>query len=151
MSYIHALKYVTADEYILSTNTVLHVGLDAAGKTTTLYKMKLGEVVTTIPTIGENSTLKFVLCCIHGGVTDVCLFQSALDVSLQELYLIQALSLITHHAGFLVETVSYKNVDFVNLDIGGRDKMVSIGRLAFIFYRLLCCRVQCRDNNIQGN
>ena len=28
------------------------VGLDAAGKTTILYKLKLGEVVTTIPTIG---------------------------------------------------------------------------------------------------
>lgn len=31
------------------------VGLDAAGKTTILYKLKLGEVVTTIPTIGEMS------------------------------------------------------------------------------------------------
>jgi len=30
------------------------VGLDAAGKTTILYKMKLGEVITTIPTIGLN-------------------------------------------------------------------------------------------------
>ncbi|PAA61594.1 hypothetical protein BOX15_Mlig015442g1, partial [Macrostomum lignano] len=29
-------------------------GLDAAGKTTILYKLKLGEVVTTIPTIGFN-------------------------------------------------------------------------------------------------
>ena len=28
----------------------LMVGLDATGKTTILYKMKLGEVVTTIPT-----------------------------------------------------------------------------------------------------
>lgn len=28
------------------------VGLDAAGKTTILYKLKLGEIVTTIPTIG---------------------------------------------------------------------------------------------------
>ena len=27
---------------------------DAAGKTTILYKMKLGEIVTTIPTIGFN-------------------------------------------------------------------------------------------------
>lgn len=27
--------------------------MDAAGKTTTLYKLKLGEVVTTIPTIGK--------------------------------------------------------------------------------------------------
>ena len=32
----------------------LMVGLDAAGKTTILYKLKLGEVVTTIPTIGFN-------------------------------------------------------------------------------------------------
>jgi GTPase SAR1 family protein len=30
------------------------VGLDAAGKTTILYKLKLGEIVTTIPTIGEH-------------------------------------------------------------------------------------------------
>lgn len=30
------------------------VGLDAAGKTTILYKLKLGEIVTTIPTIGES-------------------------------------------------------------------------------------------------
>lgn len=28
------------------------VGLDAAGKTTILYKLQLGETVTTIPTIG---------------------------------------------------------------------------------------------------
>ncbi|KAJ8783023.1 hypothetical protein J1605_009631 [Eschrichtius robustus] len=30
------------------------VGLDAAGKTTTLYKLKLGEIVTTVPTTGFN-------------------------------------------------------------------------------------------------
>eukprot|EP00440_Ansanella_granifera_P014521 gb/GFBE01015784.1/.p1 GENE.gb/GFBE01015784.1/~~gb/GFBE01015784.1/.p1 ORF type:complete len:184 (+),score=59.72 gb/GFBE01015784.1/:1-552(+) len=33
---------------------IVMVGLDAAGKTTVLYKLKLGEVVTTIPTIGFN-------------------------------------------------------------------------------------------------
>lgn len=33
---------------------VLMLGLDAAGKTTVLYKLQLGEVVTTIPTIGFN-------------------------------------------------------------------------------------------------
>jgi small GTP-binding protein len=32
----------------------LMLGLDAAGKTTVLYKLKLGEPVTTIPTIGFN-------------------------------------------------------------------------------------------------
>jgi len=30
------------------------VGLDSAGKTTILYRLKIGQVVTTIPTIGFN-------------------------------------------------------------------------------------------------
>jgi len=30
------------------------LGLDAAGKTTILYKLKLGEVVSSVPTIGFN-------------------------------------------------------------------------------------------------
>ena len=35
-------------------------GLDAAGKTTIVYKMKLGEVVNTVPTIGFNvETLRY--------------------------------------------------------------------------------------------
>jgi small GTP-binding protein len=33
---------------------ILLLGLDAAGKTTVLYKLRLGEVVTTIPTVGFN-------------------------------------------------------------------------------------------------
>ena len=33
---------------------ILMVGLDAAGKTTILYKLKLGDVVHSIPTIGFN-------------------------------------------------------------------------------------------------
>ncbi len=36
---------------------ILMVGLDAAGKTTILYKLKLGEIVTTIPTIGKCCNL----------------------------------------------------------------------------------------------
>lgn len=32
------------------------MGLDAAGKTTILYKLKLGEIVTTIPTIGKRTS-----------------------------------------------------------------------------------------------
>ena len=34
---------------------ILMVGLHAAGKTTILYKLKLGEIVTTIPTIGKHT------------------------------------------------------------------------------------------------
>ena len=39
---------------------ILMVGLDAAGKTTILYKLKLGEIVTTIPTIGMASLVSRV-------------------------------------------------------------------------------------------
>lgn len=30
------------------------LGLDAAGKTTILYKLHIGEVLSTVPTIGES-------------------------------------------------------------------------------------------------
>ena len=33
---------------------ILMVGLDGAGKTTILYKLKLCDVITSIPTIGFN-------------------------------------------------------------------------------------------------
>ena len=33
---------------------IVMVGLDAAGKTTILYRLRLGEVVNTVPTIGFN-------------------------------------------------------------------------------------------------
>ena len=32
---------------------IVMVGLDAAGKTTVLYRLKLNELVMTIPTIGD--------------------------------------------------------------------------------------------------
>ena len=39
---------------------ILMIGLDNAGKTTVLYKLKLGEVVTTLPTMGFNvETVKY--------------------------------------------------------------------------------------------
>ena len=60
----------------------LMVGLDAAGKTTILYKMKLGEIVTTIPTIGMMMDYTFIcaLCedigfeKLHLNDHDVCCF-----------------------------------------------------------------------------
>ena len=33
---------------------MLMVGLDASGNTTVLYKLKLGDLITSIPTIGFN-------------------------------------------------------------------------------------------------
>jgi small GTP-binding protein len=55
---------------------ILMLGLDAAGKTTLLYKLKLGEIQTTIPTIGFNvetleyKNLKFTVWDV-GGQTKI--------------------------------------------------------------------------------
>ena len=54
----------------------LMLGLDAAGKTTILYKLKLGEVVSSVPTIGFNletvqyKKMKFTVWDI-GGQTKI--------------------------------------------------------------------------------
>ena len=57
---------------------ILMVGLDAAGKTTILYKLKLGDVVTTIPTIGFNvetveyKNIEFTVWDIGGQLSWPC-------------------------------------------------------------------------------
>lgn len=58
---------------------ILMVGLDAAGKTTILYKLKLGEIVTTIPTIGTCvRSLIFSSHCVCAlrvvSPLDLCVF-----------------------------------------------------------------------------
>lgn len=77
------------------------VGLDAAGKTTILYKLKLGEIVTTIPTIGEKNT--------RNENDEICHSSS----------------------GFNVETVEYKNISFTVWDVGGQDKIRPLWRHYF--------------------
>ncbi|XP_044489477.1 ADP-ribosylation factor 1-like [Mangifera indica] len=43
---------------------ILMVGLDASGKTTILYKLKLGEIVATVPTVGFNvETVEYKNIC----------------------------------------------------------------------------------------
>lgn len=51
------------------------VGLDAAGKTTILYKLKLGEIVTTIPTIGMDILILIhcLYCVVTSFTTEYCL------------------------------------------------------------------------------
>ena len=76
------------------------------GKTTILYKLKLGEIVSTIPTIGEWSAL------------DGCKWW-----------------LISLCLGFNVETVEYKNISFTVWDVGGqvRDMDGVFSRMHLIF------------------
>lgn len=80
------------------------VGLDAAGKTTILYKLKLGEIVTTIPTIGMYVTM------------------FALDQFLWSWLWLFVLMDHLLYVGFNVETVEYKNISFTVWDVGGQDK-----------------------------
>ena len=47
-------NWFTSLFYFTTEKKLLMVGLDAAGKTTILYKLKLGEVISSIPTIGFN-------------------------------------------------------------------------------------------------
>lgn len=90
---------------------ILMVGLDAAGKTTILYKLKLGEIVTTIPTIGK----RFVYVRIY--ITFVLIRNTN----------IAYLSFL----GFNVETVEYKNISFTVWDVGGQDKIRPLWRHYF--------------------
>ena len=81
---------------------ILMVGLDAAGKTTILYKLKLGEIVTTIPTIGKDFLILGIKI-IYGFL----------------------------FLGFNVETVEYKNISFTVWDVGGQDKIRPLWRHYF--------------------
>ena len=63
---------------------VCMIGLDGAGKTTILYKLKLNEVVTTIPTIGFNVdeiTIKNLTMTVWdiGGQTKIRYHREARD------------------------------------------------------------------------
>lgn len=63
---------------------ILMVGLDAAGKTTILYKLKLGEIVTTIPTIGKFKDSSNQSICQY--VFWSCSFVFLISISLWILY-----------------------------------------------------------------
>ena len=85
---------------------IIMVGLDAAGKTTILYKLKLGEIVTTIPTIGKLWFDNLILKLKSRRISSIRL-------------------------GFNVETVEYKNISFTVWDVGGQDKIRPLWRHYF--------------------
>ena len=104
---------------------ILMVGLDAAGKTTILYKLKLGEIVTTIPTIGEFSTASSCVICSLTQ-TNIWLWGgSAWSVITQTFWFFFSF------IGFNVETVEYKNISFTVWDVGGQDKIRPLWRHYF--------------------
>ncbi|CAA3000333.1 ADP-ribosylation factor [Olea europaea subsp. europaea] len=84
---------------------ILMVGLDAAGKTTILYKLKLGEILNTSRTIGIY---------IHANSVSFnhCYLGTCFDF--YEFFLI---------CRFNVESFEKNEVNFTIWDIGGGDKV----------------------------
>ncbi|KAJ6424360.1 hypothetical protein OIU84_025201 [Salix udensis] len=83
---------------------ILMVGLDASGKTTILYRLKLGEIVRTVPTIG---------ICSH------------------KLFTYYDTKMASGLSCFNVETVMYKNISFTVWDVGGQQKIRHLWRHYF--------------------
>lgn len=97
------------------------VGLDAAGKTTILYKLKLGEIVTTIPTIGERLSFSFPFTT-WSSVMVLWLFSPVFSSVKRFFFFCK---------GFNVETVEFKNISFTVWDVGGQDKIRPLWRHYF--------------------
>lgn len=91
------------------------LGLDAAGKTTILYKLHIGEILSTVPTIGRSSGphLPQQMLCPH--FSNLC----------------PGLTSCRCPAGFNVEKVQYKNVLFTVWDVGGQEKLRPLWRHYF--------------------
>eukprot|EP00518_Triparma_eleuthera_P006726 CAMPEP_0182487554 /NCGR_PEP_ID=MMETSP1319-20130603/47963_1 /TAXON_ID=172717 /ORGANISM="Bolidomonas pacifica, Strain RCC208" /LENGTH=237 /DNA_ID=CAMNT_0024689679 /DNA_START=465 /DNA_END=1179 /DNA_ORIENTATION=- len=114
---------------------ILMVGLDAAGKTTILYKLKLGEVVTTPPNTYTQNTMGLALSRVWErmfGKKEMRILMVGLDAAgkttiLYKLKLGEVVTTIPT-IGFNVETVEYKNISFTVWDVGGQDKIRPLWR-----------------------
>jgi len=119
---------------------ILVLGLDNAGKTTILYRLKVGEVVTTIPTsewlAGRAADAGQVLLVVVMVVLALVLVLVVLLVVLLMLMVLLLMVLLLPPpqpplpppplttpppaVGFNVETVKYKNLQFEVWDLGGQ-------------------------------
>ena len=88
---------------------ILMVGLDASGKTSILYRLKLGKPKKTIPTIGFNvETLEYIARNSGAIVAQFC------AIILRRFLLCR-----------------YKNIAFTVWDVGGQEKLRALWRHYF--------------------
>ena len=103
----------------------LMVGLDAAGKTTILYKLKLGEVFMEIPTIGINlefiRTKELEIVCYDVGGSDriKCLYHPFTQGINGLIFVVNSMEIDRHSRAALElkAILQEKNVDNENLPI----------------------------------
>ena len=60
----HSISTFFSNIFSKTSYNLVLCGLDGSGKTTILYKMKLGETVYTMPTIG-NQNYSIILFIFH--------------------------------------------------------------------------------------
>ena len=99
---------------------ILMLGLDAAGKTTILYKLKLGQSVNTIPTVGFN-------------VETVTYKNVKFNVWVSPL--------------FRQGSSSGPKINFINQDVGGQDKIRPLWRHYYTGTQGLIFVVDCADRD----
>ncbi|KAK6282532.1 hypothetical protein POUND7_016357 [Theobroma cacao] len=92
---------------------ILMVGIDASGKTTILYKLKLGDLLKTKPTVDHDFYFK------------ISRFFSLPNNSVP-------VDIIFYRPGFNVETIECKNICFDIWDIGGQSKIRPLWRHYFL-------------------
>jgi GTPase SAR1 family protein len=114
---------------------VVMLGLDAAGKTTILYKLHIGEVLSTVPTIGARAARARPAGHRWQKRQAPATLGSALTLVLPRC------------AGFNVEKVQYKNVVFTVWDVGGQEKLRPLWKHYFKDTDALIYVVDCLDRD----
>ncbi|KAF7154190.1 hypothetical protein RHSIM_Rhsim01G0008800 [Rhododendron simsii] len=94
---------------------ILVLGLDNAGKTTILYRLQMGEVVSTIP----SSFLSLLFNLSRAGA-------ALIDLRIDSYALFDAA------IGFNVETVQHNNIKFQVWDLGMETRLKDCAKLMFI-------------------
>ncbi|KAF7149005.1 hypothetical protein RHSIM_Rhsim03G0221000 [Rhododendron simsii] len=124
---------------------VVMLGLDAAGKTTILYKLHIGEVLSTVPTIGHFVALIPVdyflgvwAFWVSHQLLAVVFLIFLLDVyalyichTFNGLVSVSMVNKLDDQNRFNVEKVQYKNVEFTVWDVGGQEKLRPLWRHYF--------------------
>lgn len=123
------------------------LGLDAAGKTTILYKLHIGEVLSTVPTIGKRLvSILPVFSSRSFRVSFFCSFRpTLLTLNTATTTIDPSIHQPINQSGFNVEKVQYKNVLFTVWDVGGQEKLRPLWRHYFSDTDGLIYVVDCAD------
>ena len=120
------------DHFFPRETRVLMLGLDAAGKTSILYRLKLDELLTTVPVRRAYSACERVLRAITRGVGRPFRLAGPCRATRTHLPAVADNTPIVVRAsfrarpqtiGFNVESTRHRNLEMTLWDVGGQDKI----------------------------